>query len=142
MSPLESAEILAGTLVLLALCALAFIFIRRRILASVSHLMLCGLRHPAAKQYRLGLLRINGGQLEWFTLIGPRMRPHRCWDRARLELESPGPAYEVIAGLPDAVEVTCHYDGDSFRLALAPAAYTAMRSWLESAPPGHNVNVA
>jgi len=48
----------------------------------------------------------------------------------------------VIAGLPEAVEVTCHYAEDTFQLALSPAAYTAMRSWLESAPPGFNVNVA
>jgi hypothetical protein len=40
------------------------------------------------------------------------------------------------------VTVECHDGTDVFSLALAPAAYTAMRSWLESSPPGFNVNVA
>ena len=44
--------------------------------------------------------------------------------------------------LPEAVTVDCRYGTDSFSLALAPSAYTAMRSWLESSPPGFNVNVA
>ncbi len=64
------------------------------------------------------------------------MRPRRVWERARLEPEAPGKAHEVISGMPDAVEVTCHYGTDVFQLALSLAAYTAMRSWLESAPPG------
>lgn len=142
MSPLVTAEIVAGTLVLLALSVLAFIFIRRRLLASGSPLMLCSLRSHGANGYRLGLLRIAGDRLEWFTLVGPSLRPKRAWDRVRLELEAPGAAHEVLAGMPDAVEVTCHYGTDTFQLALAPAAYTGIRSWLESAPPGFNVNVA
>jgi hypothetical protein len=142
MSPLVTAEIVAGMLVLLAIGALAFIFIRRRMLASGSTLMLCALRAHGAGGYRLGLMRFFGGRLEWFTLIGPSMRPRRTWERARLEPEAPSAAHEVIAGLPEAVEVTCHYGTDTFQLALSPAAYTAMRSWLESAPPGFNVNVA
>jgi hypothetical protein len=142
MSPLVTAEIVAGMLVLLALGALAFIFIRRRMLASGIPLILCGLRARGANGYRLGLMRFSGGRLEWFTLIGPSMRPRRSWERARLKPEAPSAPHEVIAGLPEAVEVTCHYAEDTFQLALSPAAYTAMRSWLESAPPGFNVNVA
>jgi hypothetical protein len=88
------------------------------------------------------LLRFAGTRLQWFTLIGPSMRPRREWERVRLQLDAPGNPHEVLAGLPDAVEVTCHYGSDTFELALAPTAYTAIRSWLESAPPGFNVNVA
>ena len=29
-----------------------------------------------------------------------------------------------------------------YQLAMSPAAYTALRAWLESSPPGFNVNVA
>lgn len=142
MSPLVSAEIVAGTLVLLALCALAYIFIRRRVLASTSPLMLCGLDRHDMGHYRLGLLRINGSRLEWFTLVGPGLRPRQAWDRVRLELDAPGPVREAIAGLPNALEASCHYEGEHFRLAISLSSYTAMRSWLESAPPGFNVNVA
>ena len=142
MSPLVTAEVVAGVLVLLAVSTLAFIFIRRRMLSSGRPLMLAAVRRDGGNGYRLGLLRFGGGRLQWFTLIGPSMRPSREWERVRLELDAPGSPHEVIAGLPDAVEVTCHYGPDTFELALAPTAYTAIRSWLESAPPGFNVNVA
>ncbi|HEY7719935.1 MAG TPA: DUF2550 domain-containing protein [Pedococcus sp.] len=142
MSPLVTAEIVAAALVLLALAALAYIFVRRRLLASGSPLMLCALRAHSASGYRLGLMRFAGASLEWFTLVGFSLRPRHTWDRVRLEPDAPGAPSEVIAGLPEAVEVTCHYGTDTFQLALSPASYTAMRSWLESAPPGFNVNVA
>ena len=142
MSPVVSAEIVAGALILLALFALTYIFVRRRLLASGAPLMLCALQPHGRSQYRLGLLRFAGGSLEWFTLIGPSPRPARTWERPRLELGPPGLPHAAIAGLPEAVTVDCHYGSDTFSLALAPSAYTAMRSWLESSPPGFNVNVA
>src|SRR5688572_17252179 len=142
MSPIVSAEIIAGALVLLALLTLAFIYIRRRRLSSGAPLMLCALRGYGQTQFRLGLLRFRGSTLEWFTLIGPSLRPARSWERPRLELEAPMTLKQPVAGLPEAVEVDCHYGTDTFAMALAPTAYTAMRSWLESAPPGFNVNVA
>ena len=182
MSPVISAEVVAGTLILAVLLALTFIFVRRRLLASGAPLMLCALQPHGRTQFRLGLLRFSGSTLEWFSLIGPSMRPARSWERPRLELDAPRGPIEVVAGLPDALTVRCHYDTsedsrtggsrnrvadrapereadgvepgplgaegpgdratDTFELALAPAAYTAMRSWLESSPPGFNVNVA
>jgi hypothetical protein len=142
MSLVVSAEIVAGALILLALFALTYIFIRRRLLASGAPLMLCALQPHGRSQYRLGLLRFTGPTLEWFTLIGPSPRPARTWDRTRLELGPPGLPETAVAGLPEAVTVECHYGSDTFSMALAPSAYTAMRSWLESSPPGFNVNVA
>lgn len=142
MSVLVSAEIVAGVLVLLVVLALVYIFVRRRLLSSGAPLMLCALQPPGGSGYRLGLLRFSGSTLEWFTLVGPSPRPARTWDRPRLELGPPGQPDGPIAGLPDAVTVECHYETDVFHVALAPAAYTAIRSWLESSPPGFNVNVA
>ena len=142
MSPVISAEIVAGALILLALLALAYIFVRRRLLSSGAPLMLCAIQPHGRSQYRLGLLRFSGTTLEWFTLIGPSPRSARTWDRTRLELGPPTQPETAIAGLPEAVTVDCHYGTDTFSLALAPSAYTAMRSWLESSPPGFNVNVA
>lgn len=142
MSPVVSAEIVAGALILLALFALTYIFVRRRLLSSGAPLMLCALQPHGRSQYRLGLLRFSGGTLEWFTLIGPSPRPAHTWERPRLELGPPGQPQTAIAGLPEAVTVECRYGSDRFSMALAPAAYTAMRSWLESSPPGFNVNVA
>ena len=141
MSPLVTAEIVAGMLVLLAVAVLAFIYIRRRMLAAGRPLMVAAVRHTG-HGYRLGLLRFGGSRLQWFTLVGPSLRPSRSWQRARLDLDAPQASAEPVAGLPEAVTVQCHDGSDSFALALAPSAYTAMRSWLESSPPGFNVNVA
>lgn len=142
MSPVVLFEIIVGTLAVLAVLALAYIFVRRRLLSSGAPLMLCALRLPGRSSYRLGLLRFSGSTLEWFTLIGPSPRPLRSWDRPGLELGPPEVPTEAISGLPEAVTVQCHYEGEEFRIALASAAYPAMRSWLESSPPGFNVNVA
>ena len=142
MSPVISVEIVVVTLIVCALVALTFIFVRRRVLASGAPLMLCALQPQGRSTYRLGLLRLAGSTLEWFTLVGPSLRPSRSWQRARLDLDAPQASSEPVAGLPEAVTVQCHDGADSFALALAPSAYTAMRSWLESSPPGFNVNVA
>ena len=142
MSLVVSAEIVVGVLVLLVLGALLYIFVRRRLLASGAPLMLCALQAPGRRDFRLGLLRFSGGSLEWYTLVGPSPRPSRQWERPRLELGPPLPLEHAISGLQEAVSVECRYGSESFRLALAPTAYTAMRSWLESSPPGFNVNVA
>ncbi|QGN57907.1 DUF2550 family protein [Nostocoides sp. HKS02] len=142
MTLVISAEIVAGALILCALFALTFIFVRRRLLASGAPLMLCALQPHGRSQYRMGLLRFAGSSLEWFSLVGPSLRPSRTWERARLDLAAPVATDEQIAGVPDAVTVDCRYGADAFALALAPSAYTAMRSWLESSPPGFNVNVA
>ena len=142
MSPVVSAEAVAGALILLALLTLTYIFVRRRLLSSGAPLMLCALQPHGRSKYRLGLLRFSGSTLEWFTLIGPSPRAARTWERPRLELGAPRSSSEVIAGLPEAVTMECRYCSDTFALALAPAGYTAVRSWLESSPPGFNVNVA
>lgn len=142
MSALVSAEVVAGALIVLAIATLTYIFVRRRLLSSGAPLMLCALQPHGRSQYRLGLLRFSGSTLEWFTLVGPSPRAARTWQRPLLELGPPEVPRVAISGLPEAVTVDCHYGSDTFALALAPAAYTAMRSWLESSPPGFNVNVA
>jgi hypothetical protein len=142
MSVVISAEIVAGVLVLLVVLVLTYIFVRRRLLSSGAPLMLCAFRPHGGPSYRLGLLRFAGSTLEWFTLVGPSPRAAHTWDRPRVELGPPRPPSAPIAGLPDAVTVECRHDEDVFEIALAPAAYTAVRSWLESSPPGFNVNVA
>jgi len=91
MSPVVSAEIVAGALILLALFALTYIFVRRRLLASGAPLMLCALQPHGRSQYRLGLLRFSGSSLDWFTLIGPSPRPARTWEPATSTMAAMGP---------------------------------------------------
>src|SRR5687768_16858339 len=109
MSLVVSAEIVAGALILLVLAALLYIFVRRRLLASGTPLMLCALHAPGRRDFRLGLLRLSGGSLEWYTLVGPSPRPARQWERPRVELGPPEPLDHAIAGLPEAVAVECRY---------------------------------
>jgi len=40
------------------------------------------------------------------------------------------------------VSVPCRYGDQTFELAVSPARYTALRSWLEAGPPGQNAGVA
>lgn len=142
MSPILSAEIVLGMLLVGVVLPLTFIFIRRRVLASGPPLVLCAVRRDPSAAYSLGLLRFGGETLEFFGLFGPSLRPRRTFERGRFDLDSPSVATTQIAGIPDAVEVGCYYGTERFGMALAPGAYTAVRTWLESAPPGYNVNVA
>lgn len=40
------------------------------------------------------------------------------------------------------VTVPCRYGEQTFELAVSPARYTALRSWVEAGPPGWNAGVA
>jgi hypothetical protein len=141
---LLSVEILVGVLVGVACVALTGVFIRRRMIAGGRLLTLCGFRRSPDGRWRLGLARFGSTRLEWFTLMGLTVRPRHSWDRVGLDLDAPlkleGP--ERIDLLPDAVGVRCYSGGAEFDLAVQPPAYTALRSWLEAAPPGSTANVA
>lgn len=65
------------------------------------------------------------------------------WLREGLEISTPQSGETIsIPGLDGALSVTLSgRDGVLARLAVEPKIYPAIRSWLESAPPGHNVNV-
>lgn len=141
-APVIASEAVIGALVGFVVVVLAFIYIRRHAIAGGKPLMLCALRTEGSSRWRLGLLRFGQSQMDWFTLIGPSVRPTSSWERPRLDLSSPRPARESIPGIVDPIAVTGRCGGRSFELALSPPAYTAMRSWLESLPPGFNVNVA
>ena len=142
MSPVVSAEIVAGALILLARPG-ADLHLRPPAAArlrSAAH----ALRAPAPRSVPVppGAAAFSGSTLEWFTLIGPSPAPRPHLGAAAARPRPAQVAGDRIAGLPEAVTVDCHYGTDTFALALAPSAYTAMRSWLESSPPGFNVNVA
>ena len=110
-----------------------------------SPLTVCALREPGDRRWRFGLARYGATGLEWFTLAGLSLRPARQWERTLLDIGSgeplePGERPEIL--IPAAMRIDCCYRDVHFEIALARAPYTAMRSWLEASPPGHNVNVA
>lgn len=143
MSAFEVSEI-----VLLLACALVvllfvWLWVRRRLLASRYSLSLGAVRTPKSPLWRLGLLRLGNSGLEWFSLFGITTRPRYRWERRGLEVSTPKGEVDM-PGLHDAVEVRLtHDDGDRLAdIAVDVGVYTALRSWLESAPPGRGVNVA
>lgn len=142
MSMLSSAEAVIGMLVALVVLAFCFVYARRRRIASGGPLMVCALRTPTEPRWRLGLLRLTGSNLDWFSVVGPSIRPEFSWLRDELDFAAPGPVRETIPGLPDPVAVTGTAAGAALELAMPPSGGTALRAWLESSPPGHNVNVA
>lgn len=143
MSPLVTAELILGSIAVLAVGFVAFVWLRRRYIAAGSQLMLCALRTEAEPRWRLGLARLSGDHLQWFSVVGPSLRPERRWLRHELDLGVPTGVPETIPGLPpDAVAVSGECGPLTCSLAMSSAAYTALRAWLESSPPGFNVNVA
>ena len=142
MSILTSAELAVALALAVVVAVFCFVYLRRRRIASAGPLMVCAFRTPAEPRWRLGLLRLSGDRLDWFSVIGPSMRPAMSWPRDELDLGAPGPVQETIPGLPDPVRVSGTAAGAALDLAMPQSASTALRAWLESSPPGHNINVA
>lgn len=142
MKPIATIElVLVVALALLVVC-IVFVWLRRRYISGGKPLMLCAIS-SGDRRWRLGLARIEGDRLDWFSVVGPSLRPAHEWLRNDLDLGAPGRLGEAVPGLPpDAVSVTGRSRSTHYELAMSPAAYTALRAWLESSPPGFNVNVA
>ena len=142
---LLTSEVLVGSALFIVLTILGTTFARRRLIARGKPLTLCALREPADPRWRFGFARYGTTGVEWFTLWGLSLRPARQWERTVLDIGTgqllpPSERPEIL--IPSAWRVDCCYRQESFEIALAQAPYTALRSWLEAVPPGHNVNVA
>lgn len=143
MDALVVSELVLALVVLTVLGALTFVWARRRFISGDGRpVMLCALRDDDGGRWRLGLARLGAERFEWFSIVGPSLRPEVSWLRGEVELGSPQATTEVIPGLSEPVAVTGTAAGRSCEFAFVPAAYTAVRAWLESSPPGLNVNVA
>ena len=140
-----TSEVLVGACLFVIVLVLGSIFARRRLIAHGKPLTVCALRESADGPWRFGLVRYGATGLEWFTLSGISLWPAKRWDRTLLQfgasrpLEAGEKPHTLITG---AMKVDCRYRAERFELALAPAPYTALRSWLEASPPGRNFYVA
>lgn len=142
---LLTSEVLVGGALCTVLAVLGSTFTRRRLIARGKPLTICALREPADNRWRFGFARYGATGLEWFTLGGLSLRPARRWERTVLDIGTgqplvPSERPEIL--IPSAWRVDCSYRQENFEIALAQAPYTALRSWLEAAPPGPNVYVA
>ena len=145
MGVLLTGEMLVGGLLFTGLAFLGSVFARRRLIGRGKSLTVCALREPGDRRWRFGLARYGSTRLEWFTLWGLSLRPARRWERAILVVGTgqpivPSERPEIL--IPSAWRVECIYGQESFEIALAQARSTALRSWFETRPPGHNVYVA
>ncbi len=143
MTPLVVTELVLALVVLAAVGALTFVWARRRFISGDGRpIMLCARRDGPGSRWRLGLARLGAERFEWFSIVGPSLRPEVSWQRGELDLGTAEPLADPIPGLADPVAVRGGTTGSMCEFAFAPAAYTAIRAWLESSPPGYNVNVA
>lgn len=143
MSAVVITELALGVLVALALAFLVFVWGRRRVIGGGRPLLVAALRTAELPRWKVGLMRLGDEHLEWFHVVGPRFRPVHRLNRHQVELTPPRPVAEAIPGLPsDAVTVGATNGGHAVELAYGPGVSTAVRAWLESQPPGFNVNVA
>lgn len=142
MTPLVTVELVLAVVVGVLLLSLLFVWLRRRWISGGNPLMICAVS-TGQSRWRLGLARIAGDSFDWFSVVGPSLSPEHSWTRHELDLGAPAPLADPVPGLPpDAVSVRGISANSDYELALSPAAYTALRAWLESSPPGFNVNVA
>src|SRR5471030_1845940 len=115
---------LVGGALFIVAAVLGSVFARRRLIARGKPLMVCALREPGDRRWRLGLARFGTTGLEWFTLLGLSLRPARQWDRGLLNIRAsrplePGERPEIL--IPGAVRVECRYRRKPFEIALARA---------------------
>ncbi|WP_432505078.1 DUF2550 domain-containing protein [Kineococcus arenarius] len=134
----------AGACALLALLGLLLVVLRRRRLTGRLGTFDCSVRPPGSRRWALGVARYETDRLDWYRTFSLSPRPSRSFARGALDVMSrrDTEGNERLAVQPDAIVVECRHGGAALELAMSADAYTGFASWLESAPPGQNVNVA
>lgn len=128
-------------IVLVMVLGLASLVVRRRLIARGEPLAMVALQRGDG--WKLGMTRLTTDSVQWFAVIGFRLRPRCTWRRGELDLSAPTTAMRTKPiAMVDPVQVACTVGDEHFLIAIAPGDYTALRSWSESAPPGLNANVA
>ncbi len=132
---------------LLVVAAVVAFLVRRLILARGLGTFDCSLRGDTSHRaggWILGVARYEADRLDWFRVFTISPRPARSLSRTRLVILDrrlpEGP--ESYSFFPGWVIVRCAYGALTLELAMSDPAYNGLAAWLESAPPGHHVNVA
>ncbi len=141
MGPLVTTEVVIGVLLLALLLTVCFVWVRRRRISRGGPLVLGAISEQAGPRWRLGLLRLSDGTLDWFSVVGPSFAPEHRWARGELDLDlEAGELAVPVPGLSDPVRVrafSADDDGTEWFLAMNRDGYYAVRAWLEASPPGH-----
>ncbi len=86
------AELVLAVVLVLVVGVLTFVWVRRRLIAGDGRpVMLCALRDSGSSRWRLGLARLGAQRFEWFSIVGPSMRPEVSWLRGQVDLGTPQP---------------------------------------------------
>jgi hypothetical protein len=94
--------------------------------------------------WRRGALRFDGDG-DGLSLRGPGGLSVGPWTRGNLDLGVAGALSELECrrlGRGRIIRVPVSYGRTTFELALEEQHYTALRAWVEAAPPGWNSQVA
>ena len=130
---------------LLCLLCLLAVVVRRRVLVRRVGTFDCSLRRAGhGRRWVLGVARYEVDRLEWFRLFSFSVRPSCTYARGALHVvarREPTGA-EALLVQPGSLLVECRHGGEDLTMAMSRDAYTGLASWLESSPPGQNVNVA
>ena len=138
-------ELLLGSVAVVVLFGLVFLFGRRRWLAAQGWVFDCSLRPVTTTPstgWMLGVARLSGENLEWYRVFSASFRPAVILRRRGTRLASlreTDPAESAI--LYDQARVAqLRGESASVELAMSTDNLTALLSWLEAAPPGVDYN--
>jgi Protein of unknown function (DUF2550) len=142
------APVLDVLLICLAIVAVPLLIaLRRLLLTRPVGTFECSVRRDRVT-WTPGVARYEPDRLDWFRLLSLTTRPSRSLPRANMMiLDRRVPANgEHGSVLPGWVVVRCATrlgdTRDTVELAMSAPAYTGLATWIESAPPGQNINIA
>ena len=137
---MELAEVIGLAVLIAAALAIVVIAVRRALLTRAGGFDVSWRFKPTDtdRGWSLGQGRYRGSQLGLYRSFSPLPIAAKTLDRYRLNLgQARGPVGAEPDLLPvDAVIVRCTDGGAPFELAMSGDALTALRSWVESRPPG------
>lgn len=99
----------------------------------------CALRRSGRPAiWKLGIAHYGVDRIDWFRTVSLSFRPKYSWSRNDLDLVEKNPITESdgLRVRDFSVRVTCDCGSARFELAMSDGAYSGLRSWVESAPPG------
>jgi hypothetical protein len=138
------------TVILIALCLVVAVLalpLRREALRRRGGLFDCGLRTDrsrAGRGWMIGVGLYAGDTIAWYRVFSYSPRPKRVIARRSLDVVARRVPAGVERGvlLAGSVIIECVDAQGPLELAMPESALTGFLSWLESAPPGTDLNVA
>ncbi len=135
--------VLSVVCLLVVVGAIAFVARIRSLSARVGSFS-CALRRAARPAiWKQGIAHYCVDRIDWYRTASISFRPKHSWSRDDIDLvarepitESDGLRVREFSQL-----VTCRCAEQEFELAMSNDAYSGLRSWVESAPPGRHGRV-